>query len=258
MIGVCTSIPAYRVAVAELPSSVKLVPNVADSITVVPGDRRWAQSARSAFEGGAAAVIVANPGFVDPDECLRLHDAAGRRPIVVDRPMLRADLVETASAHASSPSYAAVDVAAMAGRRSEAVRDAAGWIRVLLGGPCEVREAGRTGSAVLALLQCADDGAPGALTATTIEGADEGPWIRVLAVAATRIEVAIDEADAQMTVEVTTAEGVLRTPRPFETHERLSLRRALHALSAGGQPVTDLAELRADDAVAEGLLGGRR
>ncbi|WP_194421258.1 hypothetical protein [Microbacterium abyssi] len=258
MIGVCTSVPAYRVAAVELPLSVRLVASAERAIVVVPGDRRWAQTACAVLEDGAAAVVIADPDAVDIDECIRLQEAADGRPIVIDRPMLRADLVEVASAHISPPNYAAVDVAAVAGCRSAGIRDAAGWMRVLLGGPCEVLEVDRTGSAVLALLQRANGMVPGALTATTITGADEGPWIRAVAVAPTRVEVVIDEADAQASVDVATREGVLRAPRLFETHQRVSLRRAVHALSTAAQPVTDLADLRADDAVAEALRQERR
>lgn len=252
MIGVCTSIPSYRVAAAELPSSVRTVSRVDGAVAVLQGDRGWALAARTAMESGAVAVVIACPEVVDIDECSGLQEAAGERPIVIDRPMLRADLVNTASVHVASPSYAAVEVAAGAGRLSSAIRDAAGWVRVLLGGPCGPPVIGRTGSAAIALLQSADGGAPGALTVTTTAANGQGPWMRATAVASTRVEVVVDEADGRASIEVARADGILRLPRRFETPERLALRRAIEAVVSPAS-VTDLAELRADAVIAQAL-----
>lgn len=252
MIGVCSNMRAYRVATAELPLSARLVSRVEGAIVVVQGDHRWAQVAITAFDGGAAAVIISDPGSVDDDQCAGLQEAALGRPIIVDRPLLRADLAETASAHLPLPNYVAVDLAAAPGRRALATREAVGWMRVLAGGRCEVQSAYRTPSAGLVLVQRMDAAVSGVLTSTTLAGADEGAWIRAVAVAETRVEVVIDEADARASVDVATVDGVLRMARRFETSERLSLRRAIAAVSSS-DAVTDLADLRADASVGHDL-----
>ena len=251
MIGVCSNVPGYRIATAELPLRARLTSSAAGAMVAIQGDRRWVQAARAALASDAAGVIISDPGPFDVDDCAELEDSAAGRPIIVDRPLLRADVIESAVAR-MLPSYVAVDVAAAAGRRARTAREAVGWMRVLTGGRCEVLSVDRTASAGLMLVQRTDAAVFGALTATTITGADEGAWIRALAVAETRVEVLVDEANARASVDVAAADGVLQLPRRFETHERLSLRRAIAAL-ASSDPVTDLADLRAD-AAAAGLL----
>lgn len=252
MIGVSATVAGYRVAAAELPQSVRLVSHAADAIVVVPGSHRWLQTACAAFAADAAGVIVSDPGPFDERDVADLQDAAAGRPVIVDRPLLRADVIASVMAE-GAPSYATVEVATARRRRTAVVRDAAGWMRVLLGGRCDAVSADRTASAVLALLQSEGAGGPGTLTATTIAGTDEGAWIRAVAVAATRIEVVVDEADSRASVEVATEDGVRRAARRFESHERLSLRRAIEALASGDHS-TDLADLRADDVVAHAVL----
>lgn len=257
MIGVCASIGAYRIAAAELPLSTRLTAEVADAIVVIGGDRRWERSAHAAFDDGAAAVIVSDPSAVDDDECRRLEEVADGRPIIVDRPLLRTDLARTASVAGTPPHYVAVDLAVASARRALVIREAAGWMRVLVGGRYDVQRVDSTAFSRLALVQREDTTVTGVLTATTIDGADEGAWIRAVSVAETRVEVVIDEAGARKSVEIATADGVRRAAPNFEANERLTLRRALDAV-ATVQTATDLAELRSDAAVAGVIDAGGR
>lgn len=254
MIGVYTGIFEYRVAVAELPRSARLASSSRGAIVVVPGDRRWANRVGDAFDAGAVAVVVANPGFVGVDDCDAVSDVAQGRPVIIDRPLLRVDLAATAAEHGTSPSYVAVDVAAAAGH-VRALHVAAGWMRVLAGGVCDVQRVDRSAAAVLLLGQREGSAIPTVLTATTLAGADEGLWLRGVATAASRVEVEVDAAHGSAAVTVASQRGELRVPRRFESSERLSLRRAIDAL-ASGSPVSDVTELRQDAAVAAAVRSG--
>lgn len=252
MIGVFSDVPGYDVAVAELPLSTGPTSRTEGAIVVVQGNRRWVQAARAALVADAAAVVVSDPEAFADDDCVELERVAAGRPIIVDRPLLRADVVASAVAQGVMAHYVSVDVAAAAGRRASVTREAIGWMRVLAGGTCEVQGFEKASSVCLALVQRVDAAIAGALTASTITGADEGAWIRAVAVADSRVEVLVDEADARATVEVVGVDGVLRLPRRFESHERQSLRRAMQAV-ASSSVVTDLADLRADAVIAHQL-----
>jgi len=257
MIGVRADLPRYRIAVAELPLSASLASHAEGAIVVVAGSGRWVQAARAALAADAAAVIVSNPGAFMDDDCAELLRTAGDRPIIVDRPLLRADVVASAVAQDATAHYVTVEVAAAPGRRDAVMREAVGWMRVLAGGACEVRGVDWTSSARLGLVQRVDGVVVGALTVSTITGADEGAWIRAVAVADSRVEVLVDEADARASVEIATADGVLRVPRRFEARERVALRRAIEA-AGSSNAVADLADLRADAAIAHRLADKQR
>ncbi|MGN7947122.1 hypothetical protein ACTJKH_00080 [Microbacterium sp. 22215] len=251
MIGICGATGGYRVAVAELPMSVSPATASQDAVVIVKGSHGWAERAISALREGAVGIVVADPGEEDDKVVAELAAVAGRAPVVLDRPRMRADVVADAGVTAAAR-YLAADAAADVASFRAVVRDAVGWLRVVAGGPLTLRSRAVSAHGVLALLDEAATGRAAVVTVSLLAGRG-GSRLRVQAAGETRTEVELDDAADVAVVEVSTIEGALRLPRRRESHERLALRGAISALT-GGRPVDDLEAFRHDAALALRLL----
>ncbi len=249
---VCTDLGAYRVAVAELPASTQLAASVADSIVVMPGDGPWWAAASEAIGAGAVAVVVAGPGSAPVDAIDALSASAGGVPVLLDRPLLRPDVVRDVSealADAAAAGAVVVECHAPAPALRTTLREAVGWARVVATAPLALRTSESSGRRVLALL-ASETGAAVSLVAAAQPGAPALGRVRITTVAERRLEV---DADLEAVVTVTDAEGDRILPTRFEARERVALRRAVAAVRAG-EPSADLADLRHDTLLGNALL----
>lgn len=250
MIGVVAPAGAYRVAVAELPLSTRLVGVAEDAIVVVSGSAGWLDAAMKAAAEGAAAVVVTDPSFVSAAD---LHDLRSSLdvPVILERPLLRSDLAHAAlEARAGAmPQVLAADGGAPGARVACVVRDAAGWLRVFAEGELAVADGGGS----LSILE-ASGGVAATLSIVETARAGRG-WIHVQVLGETVSDVEVEGHSAR--ISTSTRTGKLIAPTLFESGERLALRRAVEALRAPEHP-SDLHDLIADTAIAEELLGHRR
>ncbi|MDN3496460.1 hypothetical protein QL996_11010 [Planococcus sp. APC 4015] len=250
VVGVFSAPGPYRAAVAELPLRTRATGRAAGAIAVIPGAEGWVDAALVAARTGAAAVVVADPVFTASAELYRLADAPGI-PLIVERPLLRADLVRIViGTRADAPARVVVaDAAAPRGRARHVARDAVGWLRVLCGDDLAVvRESGG-----LALLEGPSD-VPVTLSVAETTRPGRG-WIRVQALGEVVTDMDVEGDDAR--VSTSTSDGCLVSPRRYESSERLALRRAVEALQ--GTWPRDLDELSADTELVERLsTGGHR
>ena len=242
----------YQAAVAELPLRTRQTRDAAEAIVVVQGEGNWSDRVRNAAGAGARAVIVSCPAVAPAAEVHRLRADVGRLPVIVERALFRSDASSDVAAGravigSSDVRLVAVDGAALPAELGTVLQDAIAWARVLAGGAL----AWHAASVGLALSNGTGSGdVPVALNVVQI--AAGGSWIRAHALAEVRSEL---EATAERTVVITTGEhGAVVAPARFETPQRLALRRAIHALEGGDEPL-DLAELAADAALAEQLTG---
>ncbi|HKP07890.1 MAG TPA: hypothetical protein VJU58_11620 [Microbacterium sp.] len=247
-----TDLDAYRTAVAELPESAIASPDVEGAIAVVPGGDAWWVAASEAIAAGAAAVIAAQPA-VGPIEALdALASLAGAVPVVVERPLLRADMVAAVGASIEelpAPGALVVECHAPARSLGPALRDAIGWARVIARTPLAPRTTESWGGRVLALLD-SEQGSAVSIAAAVQPGAPSPGRLRITSIAATRVEV---DADLATIVAVTDATGRRILPTRFESSERVALRRAISAIRTAERP-SDLADLRYDTGLAATLL----
>ena len=95
MIDVFAPAGAYRGAIAELPLSARAAESASGAIVVVPGGNDWVDAVREAVENGALAVVVADPAAAPTAEVRRLAEGT-RIPVIVERPLLRADVAADA------------------------------------------------------------------------------------------------------------------------------------------------------------------
>ncbi|MCR2808548.1 MULTISPECIES: hypothetical protein [unclassified Microbacterium] len=240
MIGVLAPAGAYRVALAELPRRTRLVDRADGAVVVLPGDPGWVEAGLAATAAGARALVVADPAFA-PAADIHLLVSAGI-PVVVERPLLRADAAGDARDAGSDPPRTVVaDGAAPAAQLRCLLRDAMGWLRVLSGAPLRLAAA----DGALALLETSA-GITASLTVVGSAGARR--WIRAHALAEAATEVQV--VDGRTTVARITDAGRLIAPARFESSERLAVRRALDALDHHRRPA-DLDELVADTALAD-------
>lgn len=256
--GVYAVLPSYVAAVAELPLSAALTDDMRGAVAVVSGAGDWYQSLLAVRAGGAAAVVIAEPGVL-PREALEIHPWPGGIPVVVERPRLRSDLVmDAVGARRGSPArLLTTECAAPAAALGGVICDALGWARSLGGGPLALRSSNATAHSRIALLDFADsdgEAVPITLSATVVGGRHAGGLLQVLALGEVRTEVTVDQPAGQTRLETSTAEGALRAPERYESSARLALRRAFDACGSG-QPVTDLDDLLEDMALTRELLG---
>ncbi|SDG59676.1 hypothetical protein [Microbacterium pygmaeum] len=236
---------SYLTAIAELPLSARRSRHVEGAVAVLSGDPGWVEAAQRAAIDGAVAVVIAAPAAAPSLQLRRLVDAA-TIPMIVQRPLLRPDVVQTAvTARAGAePRLLTVDGAAPGAHKAVAVRDALGWLRSLSG----ERLTSRAGGDGLALLETR-----GGLAATlSVATADRSArsWLRVQVLGEVVTEVEVEEGRTQVTT--LSSAGRLTAPTLFESAERLTLRRALRALSESSSP-PDLADLLADCELADSL-----
>lgn len=251
-IPVHSALERYRVAASELPVGTRLAGDGGGAIVAVGGDDGWWDAAVGAFSEGAAAVVISRPHSA-PAQGLRAVDAAASgRPVIIERPLLRADtagLVVAAITELSPPAALVVECHAPALALHSAQRDALGWARVMGRSPLVLRSAESTRAGGIALLETAE-GAPVSLVFAAQPGAPERGRLRLTGLGATLLELDGDEADLQFTV--TDAASRRTAPPRFERAERVVLRRAVDALVDGGRP-SDLDDLALDAALAADL-----
>ncbi len=251
-IPVHSALERYRVAAAELPVSTRLAGDRGGAIVAVDGDDGWCDAAVRAFRDGAAAVVVSCPNSAPAQGLRALDAAAAGRPVVVERPLLRADIAEivvAAGAELAPPAAFVVECHAPAIALRSALRDALGWARVMGRSPLALRSAEATRGGGIALLETAA-GAPVSLVFAAQPGAPERGRLRLTALGATLRELDGDEADLQFTM--TDAASRRTVPPRFERAERVALRRAVDALVDGDGP-SDLDDLALDATLAAAL-----
>jgi len=256
--GVCTALPAYVAAVAELRLSAALRNDFSGAVAVVPGSGDWWQGMLAARAGGAAAVLIADPEML-PQEALESNAWPTDLPVIVERPRLRPDVVADAvRARRGSPArIVTVECAAPALGLDAVIRDGLGWARFLVQGSLTLRSGTAAAHGSIALLDSA--GPAGGSIPTTLAGAEagglhSGGLLQLLALGEVRTEVTVDQLAGLTRVETYTEDGLLRAPERFESSARLALRRALVACSSG-RPVTDLDDLLEDTALTWALHG---
>lgn len=240
MIGVAGGSPA---AVAALPLRARSVADPAGAIVIVDGTRGWPERSLRALHAGAAALVLVDPIAVDDDDAAALAEAAGRTPIVLDRPWLRADLVLDATP-AEPARQVTADVVAAPAELHAATRDAIGWLRVLAGGDLELRAAATVTQGLLALFEDPTSGRAAAVTAFALAGRG-GLRLRAQAIGEARIEVDLDAVTGARSIDSISADGVQRKPRRHESGGRLALRRAIDAVVQSAM-TSDLADFRHD------------
>lgn len=250
-IGVVAAAPEFRVAVAGLPYRAEAVSAPVGAVVVVDGGGAWWDAARRAAEGGARAVLVADPERA-PIDAIDALAADVEIPLLLHRPRLRHDLVARAL-EARDGARARVVVAEC---RAEAddlhalVRDAVGWLRLLAGGPLELAAMGGA-----ALLRPTGGPTPvGTLLATPTTAG--GPILRIRALGETTTELEIDDPLGRRALSTSTVAGQTVAPALHESAARVALRRALDVL-ASDDPVDDLAQLRHDASIADSLASAR-
>ncbi|MGY3319626.1 hypothetical protein [Arthrobacter sp. TE12232] len=256
--GVCTAMPAYVAAIAELPLSAVRTDDVRGAVAVVPGSGNWWQGMLAARAEGAVAVVLADPGVL-PQESLASRPWPGDIPLIAERPRLRPDVVADAvRARRGSPArIVTVECAAPAANFDAVLRDGFGWARSLTGRPLTPQACRATAHGRIALLDSAgpDGGSvPATLVGTLVGGTHLGGLVQVLALGEVRTEITVDQPAGLTRLETSTAGGALRAPERYESSARLALRRALVACSSG-RNVTDLDELLEDMALTWALRG---
>lgn len=255
---VFTTLPAYTAAVAELPVSAGLTDDRRGAVVVVPGTGDWWNAMLDARNGGAAAVVLAQPAVL-PRAALVAPWAADI-PVIAGRSRLRPDVVADAlrARRGSPPRLITIECAAPAAALDGVILDGFGWARLLAGGPLALRASLAASRGRIALLDSMHSGGsggpvPATLAATPVGGLHPGGLLQVLALGEVRSEVTVDQPAGLTLVETCTEEGSLRAPQRYESSARLSLRRAIEACSSG-EPATDLEGLVEDLALARALL----
>lgn len=245
-VAVFTDVDDYRVAAAELPESVRLAGDPAGAVVAIGGGR-WTDAAEQVIRAGAAAVVVRRPGPAPADGLARLSELG--IPIVLERPLARADAVDAARAalEGAAPfATVVVECHAPADALGDALRDAVAWARVLLSADVAIASASFSGGRGLALLHTSA-GVTASLLAAATPGAPPRGRLRATGLGVMLLEVDADEHQRRITMSDVSSSRVL--PRLFETPARVALRRAVAAVLAGEQ-TADLAEFARDEAVA--------
>lgn len=238
---------SYGAALAQLPDRVERSEGPTASILVLDGRRERPERIRALLAERPLGAILTHPGSAS-DVVVDLLAGAGI-PVVTDRSLLRAD--DAAGVAGVPARHVVIDaLAARADMRSTLV-DAVGWARIVAGGALTLLASARTRESLLAALE-SPAGVGVALSATRLATAI-GPALTVEGLGERRVAVRIDRAAGFRDVTVHGADGTFVAAARYESSERLSLRRALAAVS--GEPGDDLAELVHDRAVADALSG---
>lgn len=272
-IPVLTDLAAFRVAVAELPESARLAHDARGAVVVVEGAGEWWQAVRDAAASGADAVVVTAPGDAPAGHAAIVELVELSIPVVVSRPHLRVDVAADAVDARGSAIVRAVSVdgAAATDELAFVLRDAIGWMRLLTGGPLELRASHPTKRGVTALLEPHPGGtlgepevhsrrAPGAFSADpactlgvgVLADGVTGAQLRIDVLGETLTEVTIDAVRGPARVVTAAAKGRLVSPPRYETAERLALRRAIAAVRSG-EPPSDLNDLLHDVTLAAAM-----
>jgi hypothetical protein len=260
VIAVVASSPAYRAAVGELPLSTFLASpgQDTDAIAVIDGRRGWATRAVEAASRGASALIISDPTPTsgDGDEG-RVSALAERLPVILDRLYLRRDVVldalDGARSSEQSPqlwAFISAGCSAPADRLPDVLADTVGWLRTLAGPVEPVATRGVAGGVIT---QLRGPKARVSLTVRVLAEAAAGPRVSVTGVAPRRLQVTL-ASGVPACVRWTDERGDMTLPTRFEGRERLSLGRAVAALTSRELP-TDLHDYLADASLTRMLTG---
>ncbi|WP_173921645.1 hypothetical protein [Agromyces sp. Marseille-P2726] len=252
-IGVVAELDEYRAAVDGLPARATLVDRLAGAVVVVDGRGDWWQPAEAAAAAGASGLVVDDPGEVPRTALGELAERIGV-PVVVHRPLLRADLAAAAVAQRGgvAPRVFAAECAGESVQLVGAVRDALGWLRELSDASLRVVTATVSPTGGTALVRAEGTGLVGSLIIT--QARLGGAIVRVQALGETGTEVELDAPMGRLTLTTTTSRGRLIEPALFEAGERSALRRAIDAVTGGGA-IRDLEDLRHDAEAASAVFG---
>ncbi|MFI6816023.1 hypothetical protein ACIBG7_26705 [Nonomuraea sp. NPDC050328] len=245
-IAIFSEVSAYTAS--QLPQTTVAAVEQRDAVAVICGQSGWVKRAADALTAGACALVVAAPQYAPPQEVARLIETAGKRPVVLDRPRLPADVAD--AARPPTPHAVVIDAGGPAATLSSVAADAAGWGRTLAG-ELVMRQTSMSLHALVALCESRTG-----VAVTLAVSAMEGPvFLDGHALHATRTRVTADELDDTVVLRWEDRHGVREQPRVFETAARRSLRRVVDALRSAVE-VHDLPELLHDVLLADALLSG--
>ena len=256
-IPVVADLAAFRVAVAGLPLQAEPALDPAGAIVVVDGAGRWWDAADLAVDGGASAVLVAEPQEV-PIEVVAELAARADVPIVVHRSRLREDLVDLAVEERDGvdPRIIVGECRAASDGLAAVVRDAVGWTRALARTEVAVAAASVSSGAGTVLLRSrGDDRIAGSLVLAVTRS--DGALLRMQALGEVTTELEIDEAAGRSEVVTSTTRGRHVAPTRFESAERAALRRSIEAVVRGRSP-RDLVDLVHDAEATAVIFGDAR
>ncbi len=220
----------YIAAIAELPLSAYRSSRVAGSIVVLSGGVGWSNHLAGAVTDGALEIVVSDPHTDDADEIFAALASLPEVSIVVDRPLLRSDLVDDVRQFGTSaPILVQVECSGSGAEFATVARDALGWARVLAGGQPELTSSRSTPRGFSALLTVPASVRSPQIYVTVLATRRQGtaPWIRAVALGTERIEVTIDLARRSAIVARAAESGRTVQPTRWESAERVVLRRAL-------------------------------
>jgi|GEM_PF-879361 len=255
-VHVAAGLPEFEAAVAGLPHSAATSDTPRGALVVIDGSDRWWDAAADAADGGARAVLVADPAGAPVEAIDALAVRAGI-PVLLHRPRLRHDLVAHAvgARHGAAPRVLVAECRAEPADLPALVRDAIGWMRALAGAPMAVAATG--GAALLR----ADGGRlpVGSLIATAATAG--GSVLRIRALGETTIELEIDAQIGRCELSTSTARGRTVSPALHESGARAALRRAIGIVEpvepVAGRPglaaLADLEDLRRDASAADAI-----
>lgn len=245
---------AFAIAIDALPERTRAAASPGGAVALV-GGAQWWPAARRARDEGAIGLVLTDLAEVDLDQLAGL--AAVPVPVVIDRALLRTDLVDQAvtARGGSTGRLVNIDVSASAATMHEALRDAVGWARELCG-PLRTTAVSWAGSSGVVLLETRDAALPVALTLSTMRPEGRWPVLQVSVLGETRTSVLLDPAAARACVTTTTAESERLAPALREARERVVIRRILGALATGGSPC-DVDGICHDIAIVDELVRGR-
>lgn len=258
-VAIRTAEGPYAAAVAELPLSAHRSSDPAGAIVVLEARSGWGDQFAAVAAQGARGIVVRDPQASGSDDLATAITAAPGLPVVVDRPLLRCDLVDDVRRGGTrAPALVQVECSGSGADFATVARDALGWARVLAGGPLVLVSSQSTSRGFSALLTWAGDdvAAPVPVAVLATRRAGTAPWIRAIALGAERTEVTIDVARGSAVVERASEAGRVIHPTRWESAERAVLRRALDALDGRGDR-TELTELQLDTTVSARADHGR-
>lgn len=246
MRGVFDPAGIYRSAVAELPLHARSSGHVAGAIGVVFGVDDWIAAVARLQSEGAVAVVVSDPDVTSVQDIRHLVRHT-RIPVVLERPLLRADAAAAALAgrNGHAPRLLVADGAARPGAVDVVARELCGWVRILAGQQFAVAAADTS----LALLTGAA-GVPAAISVVSVRRRGSG-HLRVQALGEVITDVRVEGRETRMST--SSAAGSLVAPVLYESSERVALRRAFGALASPAL-IADLEELALDSALVRASL----
>lgn len=224
----------YRVALAELTASAVSVPSIGEADVVV---------APQGVADSAGRTVLVSPERGSPVE------PPPGVTVVVERPWLRADVVEDVAAARGWFPRIEIDVAAPAADLPAVLADAMGWVRILAGAEAETRAGSATRVGGIA-----DARAGESVVTLLLRRRESGSAVlRIAGIGPRRVEIRIDDGRRRATVRIVDDEGARTLPARWEDAARLALRRAVETVRSG-EGSDEYDDWRRDSAVAARML----